>query len=635
MNKKLPIYILIAYFIFVIIILAVQLTSRRGKNYVVVDFDEKLNNAVVMYEKSPIMLKQQNQTFINGDNTSETPITLNGVNYVSLECYKNGFDAVISDSKDKATLKLNNQALVMSIGSRAAVLSSAEKDKKIKLEFPPEKVSGEWYLSVRDFADIFDYEIFYYDGLIILSNMKDIFDVETDLESVVKVKELVYNLPIAGGYDKMKELCRSKEEEQPSSEETFITHESPKLQICDINNIYYVENGKVIKADNMNSQLSSADLPEGLTGGKAEVINGYVCVTGENNGRAVLCIYDMTQSNGALLRTIALDGKPAGLVYDRGYLYFAAISSLTEEAKSEEEDYIPSDPVNMRYFPEKTGNKILNVCSVQGESFDGPTDITGYCGVSDYVSICPSGIYIAMTDENKVYNDAGNIHTNIYRLGYSEGKSVFAGKIRLDGGVVFAATDKPAFFISGKTGEYNYYLTDSVLSLICRKEGLSMNVDSIYGGENRIFIKEADGVSIMDMNTGELLGKTPINDGKVFLYNDDRLIGFSQLLPPEEGTEATTEESAKEEQTAEETAHTSIKMTMYDVENPSNMVVLSEDVIENADDSMFSELSLRILGDVAVLPVKIWNDGNLFDGNYTYTINSIYGLNFNSSDSSE
>ncbi len=644
MNKKLPIYILIAYFVFVVIILAVQLTSKRVNNYVAVDLDEKLNNAVVIYEKSPIMLKRQNQTFINSGNTSETPIMINGVNYVSLECCKNGFDAVISDNadKNKATVQLNNYALVLTPGSREASLSSAERDKKIKLEFPPERIGDECYIAIRDFADIFDYEIFYYDGLIILSNMKDIFDPEADLESVVKVKELVYNLPIAGGYDNAKSICGRQSDEPDTEEEIFITDDSPRLQLCeyDGDNIYYIDGGKIIKADNMNNMISSAELPEGLTDAKAESINGYVCVTGEINGKAALYIYDMTDGGGVLARTVMTDGKPAGLVYDKGYLYFAAVTALPENSEENETDYIPTDWPGMRYFPEKTGDKILNICSVMGADMSGPADITSFCGVSGNVSICGSGIYIAMADENQIYNDSGKSNTNIYRFGFSEGKSVFAGKIRVSGNAAFALSDKPVFFTENDNGTYNYYMTDSRLSIICRSEGLRINAEEVFGGDERVFIKSGSVMNVMDMYSGGLLGEFSIADSKLFLYNDTRLIGFSQLLPQENTSEVQAAESdiseENEETAADETetaaVYPSIKMTMYDIENPSDVDILSEDVIENTDPSMFSELSLRIYDDVAVLPVRIWQNNALSEGFYTYTVNSIYGLNFNSSD---
>ena len=111
MNKKLPIYILIIYFIFVILILALQLAGRSKREFVAVGFNDRLDNAVVVYEKSPIMLKKQAQVFINDENRSETPIVIDNVTYLPMSFYKNGFDAIISYSKnkDQITLKYDKE----------------------------------------------------------------------------------------------------------------------------------------------------------------------------------------------------------------------------------------------------------------------------------------------------------------------------------------------------------------------------------------------------------------------------------------------------------------------------------------------------------------------------------------------
>ncbi|MCC8097629.1 MAG: hypothetical protein LIO44_03535 [Eubacterium sp.] len=644
MNKKLPIYILVIYFIFVLIILAVQLAGHEKEEFVSVRFNERLDNAVVIYDDSPIMLKSQQQTFINEKNTSQTPIAENGITYLPLSFYESGFDAITSynEKKSQVTVKYNNKALVADIDSTKAVLSDAERDKKIELKFAPKLFDGECWLPVRTFADIFDFELFYDEGLIIISNMENIFDKETEGESIEKVKKLVYNLPVAGSYDRIKELCTDEEESE--TEETDCRYlqkgtEEDLYIIYEDEYIYYIENGRVVKADDMpygkHNVLCSLLLPTGFNGDKIKYTGDYVCVSGTKGDKAAFCLIDMSGDYGIIRKYVVMEGVPRDMLYSDGYFYFCSLSTPSEEA-AYENGLVTADYENMRYFPETDGNYILNICGVNPENLSEPAVISSYFGVSDSFTFCGSGIYAAETDKNRIVGDNEEPHTNIYKLDLNEGEASFQFKTRIEGTAKLAAKDSPVFITQNGNEAANVYVLDSLLQVSASNKGLDMGFGRLVEGDERIFVLDNEDITVLDSKTGEYLGKPNISDEKTYLYSDDRIIGFTQIIPEktdeeseeEAPSETEPEESLGEDGEEKETIYPSIKMTMYDISDPENTEIISEETIENTDPSMFDELKIEMGSGVVILPVKIWQEDELHTGLYTYIESSYYGLRF-------
>ncbi|MCD8158511.1 MAG: hypothetical protein LUD77_06355 [Clostridiales bacterium] len=643
MNKKLPIYILVIYFIFVLIILAVQLAGHEKEEFVSVRFNERLDNAVVIYDESPIMLKSQQQTFINENNTSQTPIVENGITYLPLSFYENGFNAITSYNEKKAqvTVKYNNKALVAEIDNTKAVLSNAERDRKTDLKFTPKLFDGECWLSVKTFADIFGFELFYDEGLIIISNMENIFDKETEGESIEKVKQLVYNLPAAGSYERIKELYTEEEPEESETEETDCRYlqkgtEEDLYIIYEDEYIYYIENGRVVKADNMpygeHNKLCSLVLPTGFNGDKIKYTGDYVCVSGTKGDKAAFCLIDMSGNYGIIRKYVVMEGVPRDMLYSDGYFYFCSLSIPSEEV-AYENGLVSVDYENMRYFPETDGGYILNVCGINPENLSEPAVISSFFGVNDSFTFCGSGIYVAETDKNRIVGDNEEPHTNVYKLDLNEGEVSFQFKTRIEGTAKLAAKDSPIFITQNSETSANVYILDSLLDVSASNTGLDMGFGRLVEGEERIFVLDSENITVLDSKTGEFLGKPNIPDEKTYLYSDNRIIGFTQIIPEEteEEPESSEESAEKTETNAEEeteTIYPSIKMTMYDISDPSNTEIISEEIIENTDYSMFDELKIEMGSGVVILPVKIWQEGELHTGLYTYIESSYYGLRF-------
>ncbi len=629
MYKKLPIYILIVYFLLIIVILLVQLTHRKEKEFVAVGFNDRLNNAVVVYENSPLMLKHQAQRFINDENKSEKPISINGVIYLPLSFFENGFDAVVDyNDKGQVTIKYNNKALIMNIDSNKAVMSDAEKNKNVKLNYSPVDVEGECFVAVRDFADCFSLELFYDKGLIILSNIKDIFNKEDESGSIEDVRRLVYNLPKVGSYSMAKGL-KGGSDNYGGFVKDIITGDDESLYvICQDEYVYYINDDyRLIKADGLpygeHSELADCDLPEGFSAASIEVFDGYVCVEGTLYSRAAVCVYDTSEDTLALKKCLSVDGAPVGAVFNNGYLYFGGLVSASAAKESEaSERYLPTDFKNMRYFSELNGNSILNIGSIDFNNFTS-AKISGFLGVNEEICFCGSGVYIAQSDKNNVYGDDRNeSYSNIYKLIYENGYVNFGSWCRVKGTAEFAVRNKPGFILEDGDGTKSFLLMDSALKTIARNSGLQLNGKKLVCGEDRVFLL-GSAIDVIDSKNGEYCGSFVLDDEKLYLYNDERIIGIKQSIA--EGDKKDLTGITDYDATG---AVSAITISMYDISEPDQVKKLSEEIIENADTGMFDNMRIEMGSGIVILPVKIWEENGLYSGKYAFMESEYYGLAF-------
>ncbi|MCD7855504.1 MAG: hypothetical protein LUG66_07820, partial [Clostridiales bacterium] len=590
-------------------------------------------------------LKKQKQTFINEDNTSQTPVKIADVNYLPLSFYKNGFDAVVSYNQDKGqlTIKYDNKALVAETDSTEARLSTAERDKKTELSYAPVVINGECLLAVRDFADVFGLELFYDDGLIILSNMKDIFDKETEGELIENIKELVYNLPLAS-YEIVKELYSPDEEEE--AEKLLKTEDDSELYIfCRDDYVYFYDGERVVKANDMPygsfEELCYIILPSGFDLERLTVLGDYICAEGSRNGLASFCLLDMTGDYGIMRKYVCMDGECAGAVISDGYVYFAAVCDpvlANEQSFEGINGYAPISYDNVRYFSEHNGSKLLSVMSFNLENLSEEGIYSGFFGINDQVCFCGSGVYVGQEDKNNVYGDDEGSYSNFYKLAYDEGYVDFENIVRLEGKSRLVSQNQPLFAAENDKGAVNIYVLDSLLNISASDLDIEAPCQALSEGDERIFLtgEPEEDIAVFSSSDGEYLGSFKAEDEKLYLYNDERVIGFSQFMPeaeeaPEEdeSSENPESEETNENDETEEVIYPSIRMTMYNISKPDETEVVSTEIIENCGPSMFDELEPELGDGVVIIPVKVYEeDGTLFEGKYGYIESSFYGLKF-------
>ena len=145
---------------------------------------------------------------------------------------------------------------------------------------------------------------------------------------------------------------------------------------------------------------------------------------------------------------------------------------------------------------------------------------------------------------------------------------------------------------------------------------IACSITSICSEDKPAFIvSERDGgsrITVLDSSSGENLGSFYINEEKLYLYNDERIIGFSQIPPAEDET------------------YPSVSVRMYNTENPSDVYEISEEIINNADPTMFDELVPEMGDGIVIIPAKLHEeDDSLFTGYLSFIESGYYGLRLN------
>ena len=185
MNNKMVLGILSIYAVILCGVLFFQIAQNKSiisapSNSNEVAVEDRLDSAIVIYENSPVMLVNKAQTLIDKNDAAMVPVIENQSVYVPTAFFRTAYNAAYSEdlASCTATIRLDNQALVLDRKTADLVDSSKEKD----IEYT-EKVfikNGCIYVPIKIFAAAFDKYIYYYDNMAIISDQKNSF---TDTES--------------------------------------------------------------------------------------------------------------------------------------------------------------------------------------------------------------------------------------------------------------------------------------------------------------------------------------------------------------------------------------------------------------------------------------------------------------------
>lgn len=159
---------------------------------------EKTADAVMLYLNSPVAYIKNAQTFIDPLNPNSTPTIINDRVFVPLQFVAEGFGAEYSwDEKTQtATIKINNITITSKAGDTAQTGGTSVKI-----------IDGRAFVPLRAFADSIGKEVFYDNGLIIISGTKNIYDPKTDKAALDNIISKLNNLPIIGTEEKFIELA--------------------------------------------------------------------------------------------------------------------------------------------------------------------------------------------------------------------------------------------------------------------------------------------------------------------------------------------------------------------------------------------------------------------------------------------
>jgi len=147
------------------------------------DVQSKLNNAIVIYIGSPKAYVNNEKTMIDFDNANIVPIIKNGVTLLPAKFISEKLGATVNFKKENSTIDvlLDNKNMKFTLGSSKALLNNNE----IILDSPAESINGRLYLPLRMLVqDGFNKKIFFYKGVIIISDIENIVNLKLEKSSL-------------------------------------------------------------------------------------------------------------------------------------------------------------------------------------------------------------------------------------------------------------------------------------------------------------------------------------------------------------------------------------------------------------------------------------------------------------------
>jgi len=457
MKNKLIINIVLVYFVLLAVVLVIQLNNNRNNNVSTeplkdsVRYSDILSDCVVLYDRSPVMLVKQKQKLVNNEKAACVPVIEEKVALVPIDFFKEAFGAVVSsdESRNSATVRLNNKAMVVDGKNGVITLVSASKEKTLETKGYIEFRNDCAYISLDGFAEGFDKQLSIYDSMALLSdrelNLKD-----NEVSGfTAEVEPQVNNLPSVDEQQKLEELLGSgavnifntigetigiQKEESPVStlglDATGI--DTPSYLRTDGSYIYFIR-------DNSLNIATIGERPETISSTEIDlskiygiyVDGNYVSVIGEGIALAdnssdfsgcTIVVYDITdKSKPVITRQIGAEGSysQACKKEDTVYLF------VKKEAENADSFDMPAcyDSANsavgeskslseVRYVPEMADKAYTSILGFNIRDMGRALNVYTILGCGDNYSLTGSSLYIAA---------ASVTGTSMYRLALDDG----------------------------------------------------------------------------------------------------------------------------------------------------------------------------------------------------------------------
>lgn len=670
MNNKMVLGILSVYAVILCCVLGLQLAQSRAiiptpSNSETVAVEDRLDSAVVIYENSPVMLVNKAQMLINKKDAAMVPVFENQTIYVPAAFFQSAYNAATAEdlSSCKATIRLDNQALVLDRQTADLVDSSKEKD----IEYNNRVFirNGCIYVPVEVFAEAFDKSIHYYDDLVIISDMKNVFTDTESTDFINSLKSQVNDLPYVGNEDNMKEISNIGTADNilkqiSSNDGNAAPLESIKLLENKESNtvstskgyIFYANNNVVYVLSTENdtlSTISTINFENEFKSEKLYVNNNTLVILGnkaqQNEGAesentfshsAIACVYDISNPiKPAKLKELEIEGYYENSVLYNGYIYLltrAPITELSKDGHYYPPSYRDSAASNeaavlsyeeMQYFPEGKGKDYTIVASINIEDIPTPSQLKAYLCGGDNIYMSGTGIYIAKNRYNAFDSNENVENTFIYKLGLSSGKIYTSGKGNVKGYVPnkYSMNEYSGYFRlvtqfkkrgSNKDITNVYILNNNLEMCGYANEIVSgANIESTVFSQNMLFITPENSHSIYSVDLKE--PTNPRGNGVLRLSNGNLLVytyNENHILTVDNGNEK-------------------LSLNLYDISDKDNAVMLYSEELGrgNIETSMFNDTASFYFDkekNTFTLPVTIYDSAEkkniTFNGGYVYKV---------------
>lgn len=667
MNNKMVLGILSIYAVILCGVLFIQIAQNKAiisapSNSNEVAVEDRLDSAVVIYENSPVMLVNKAQMLIDKNDAAMVPIIENQSIYVPAAFFRTAYNAAYSEdlASCTATIRLDNQALVLDRKTADLVDSSKEKD----IEYT-EKVfikNGCIYIPVKIFAEAFDKYVYYYDNMAIISDQKNSFTDTESADFINSLKSQVNDLPYVANEENMREISKISApnnllKQIGSSDNNGEITPVQILENTDCNTIkssdgyiYYGTGNKlhILKgAENTLSAVSTITFDESFTSEKIYVYSNTLTVVGnksadvtESTGFAhssMSYVYDI--SNKAVpskLKEVEVEGYYDNSVQNNEFIYIMTKTPITD--LFENGHYYPphyTDSImgqdlqqlsydKMQYFPEGEGDNYTVISSINLNDINAPCEIKSYLGAGDNVYMSNKNVYIAKNRYNAFDSNEKTENTFIYRLGLLNGQIYTSGK----GNVKGYLPDKNSM------DEYSGYFR---LAAQYKNKGTNRNITNVYILNNNMEIcgYANEIVAGVDIDTAifskNLLFLTPAKTGQS-IYTVDiteptnprgngviRISNGNLLIYPYDDNHIITVDNGSNK----------LCVNLYDISDKDNPVMLYSQELGrgNIETDMFNDISSFYFDkekNVFTLPVTIYENTDkntvTFNGSYVFEV---------------
>lgn len=511
MKSKIIINVFIVYFIILLIVLLSQIKAKDivANEPISTDItvEDKIKNSTILFVDSPFYIMNEKQSIIDNDLTI-TPIVYDGKVYIPVRFIANAYNANINFSKStkELTVRLNNKAIIFYNNENKIKIIDNVSEEIQEIEATPLFVNDRIYIPLRTFAQAFEKEVFYYDNLIVISNINDIFDPMEEIDLIDNLSNQVKNLPTLNSKDKLIEILNNKNfvieenvenvNSKDNIEESIDTENNIKEDINIENNIEESINTENTTIDDNTTQEINLSLffvkqidnidfyfiENTLYGYKNNELSYEINLTNEDNKE-----YELNEIN-IFDKNLVLVYSEKILLNEEPYFY---ISIYNDEGNRTEK-------INGNFEKISFSKKIISIVSTQ--------EVKDYSETSDYTT--PTLKF--ETGQKTSYNDIiyfpelnGNFYTTITNISFTDEnyllKKVFFGvgeNIYYNNNYLYFITEKDdysfihAFKINDTDLEYikRIYVKGKINNLYFDNENNIIKISCEYENEEINFI---------------------------------------------------------------------------------------------------------------------------------------------------
>jgi uncharacterized secreted protein with C-terminal beta-propeller domain len=172
----------------------------------------KINNAMVLEINNPNSIINNQVKFVDSQNLAVCPFVLENRTMVPLRFVSENLNATVnwdSEKKEVTITKDSGETAKFIINEKEFMLNKT----KLNSDAAPIIVNNRTFVPVRVISEqLFDKEVFWNDGIVVLSNTKDIFNKDNDAKLLDELYTKIGQLPKVGSVDNLLKLIENNNE---------------------------------------------------------------------------------------------------------------------------------------------------------------------------------------------------------------------------------------------------------------------------------------------------------------------------------------------------------------------------------------------------------------------------------------